>query len=528
MPYPVPCRRIVSFFFFAVSLQFSAHSAFAQSPDALLKRATKALGGEKALRAVKSRAVKGSLTRITDGSSGSYTSASMRPGLFTSSIDIRGFEVDYGFNGKSGWTRDSRDGMRTLTGLPSRDFQTEAGYHNSLWLDYKKEKSKVTACPNESIEGKPARCVSLITSRNSQIKVLLDSTSFLPLREEFGAGDHLRTFSYSDYRPVNGVMEAYAIGFTAGSNRYQIKLGEVIHNSQLTQTLFDFPVVSSEPLPDIPTLIKQVGDNEEAIDKLLENYTYTELVTARVFDKSGKYTEKSNETYERTFYKRFPIRRLVAKNGKALTPEEQEKEDKRVEKRIRDLDKKESEREKKTQAREAKEAEKKDAAANAPNDDDNDERLSIADILRASNLLNPRRERFRNRDVIVFDFEPNRAYKPQKDYEKLFGKMAGVLWVDAADRQVGRLEARLVESFKIGGGLLASLKEGASFVIEQDRINNEIWLPTRADISLSVRVLLLKNIDAFQTVDFSNYKRFNVDAEKEKLQSPVTKDNKPE
>jgi hypothetical protein len=518
MPYRFSLRRIVFLFSLATLIQVAAPSGNAQSPDALLKRAAKALGGEKAIRTVKSDTSKGLITRLSDGATGTYRSATMRPGLFNTSFDIRGFEVAFGFNGKSGWTRDSRDGLRTLTGLPSRDFQSEAAYRNALWLDYKREKSKIVPCPDENVDGKTARCVSLVTSRDSQIKILLDGTTGLPLREEFGAGEHSRRFDYADYRPVDGVMEAFAIDFTTGSDRFQIKLDEVTHNAPLTQTQFDFPAVSNEPLPDIPTLIKKVSENEDAIDQLLENYTYTELVTSRVFDKSGKFTEKKSETYERTFYKGTPIRRLIAKDGKPLTTEEQQKEDKRLEKRIGDLEKKETDREKKAQKKEG----------GPPSDEEDDKRLSMADILRASNLLNPRRERFRNRDVIVFDVEPNRAYKPQKDYEKLFGRMAGVLWVDAADKQVGRLEARLVESFKIGGGVLASLKEGASIVFEQDRINNEIWLPTRADISLSIRVLLLKNIDSFQTVDFSNYKRFNVDAEKEKLQSPVTTDKKPQ
>jgi hypothetical protein len=54
--------------------------------------------------------------------------------------------------------------------------------------------------------------------------------------------------------------------------------------------------------------------------------------------------------------------------------------------------------------------------------------------------------------VIVFDFEPLPGYKPKKDFEKFFGKMAGAIWVDASDKQVARVEARLIESYKVGGG----------------------------------------------------------------------------
>src|SRR5262249_5260724 len=155
-------------------------------------------------------------------------------------------------------------------------------------------------------------------------------------------------------------------------------------------------------------------------------------------------------------------------------------ETKRVEKRVREIEKHE--------AAKAKHAEKE---PDFDHDDSGErgQRLSIADVMRASKLVNPRRERFRGRDVIVFDFEPLPGYKPQKDYEKFFGKTAGAIWIDPDDRQVTRVEARLIEAFKIGGGMLASLKEGANFVIEQERVNQEIWLPTRAEINLGVRVL---------------------------------------
>jgi hypothetical protein len=258
------------------------------------------------------------------------------------------------------------------------------------------------------------------------------------------------------------------------------------------------------------------------VDRLLEKYTYTQNVTSRELDNNGLLREKETETFELTFYKGNRIRRRVAKNGKPLSPGEEADETKRIEKRINNIEKKEAEKEKKDAEKARKAQKEPEAAEDGPDEAEYEgKRISIADVLRASKLVNPRRERFRNRDVIVFDFEPLPGYKPKKDYEKFFGKMAGAIWVDAADKQVARVEARLVDSYKIGGGLLASLKEGGSFVIEQDRINNEIWLPTRADINLGVKVLLVKGLNFNQVVTYGNYKRFNVDAEKEKLKDPT-------
>jgi hypothetical protein len=507
-------RAYLTLLISSLVLGFNGRAAHAQSPDKVIKQAVKALSngkGEKALRAVRSWEAKGRITRLSDKASGNYQAMTLLPSLYSCSFDLAGFEVSSGFNGKSAWLRDSREGLRTLTGQASREFQIEAVYRNLRWLDYQKEKSKLTLAGQTQLDGKPTNTVLLTTVKGVKIKIYFDTASGLLVREEIPAGGELRIFDYGDHRTIDGVLEPHTINLTDGKERYEIKLSEIKHNAQLDKASFEFPRLSGEPLPDIPILLKEVGANEDRIDALLEKYAYTETVTEHSLDQKGQLIEKDSETFELTFYKGNRIRRLVGKNGKPLSPGEEADEQKRIEKRVREIEKREAEKEKKT-------AQDREAERN--------KRVSIADVLRASKLINPRRERFRGREVIVFDFEPLPDYKPQKDYEKFFGKMAGAIWVDANDKQVARLEARLVEPYKIGGGLLAKLNEGSTFVLEQDRINNEIWLPTRADINASAKVLLLKGLSLTQTTTYGDYKRFNVEAEKEKLKDPIAGETK--
>ena len=499
------------FFFVICNLLFVASFSLivsAQSPDKILKQATKSMGGEKPLKNVKSWQVKGTVTRKSDGESGTYQASATAPNLYTDTFDLRGLETSVGYNGKSGWSRDSRNGLRTVTGEPSRDFQAEAAYRNSRWFDYKKEKSKLAFAPS-TVNGKSVNTVVMTTAKNVKIKLHFDPASGLLLREEIPAGAITKIFDYADYKTVDGIMEAHAITATIEKEIYEIKLDQIIHNPTVDRATFDFPKISNEPLPDIPSLLREVKVNEEEIENLLEKYTFTEKETQRESDQTGQLREKDSRVSELTFYKGYRIRRVIEKNGKPLSPSELEDENKRVEKRVRDIEKREAEKEKKAQEPD-----------NTP-DRERGKRISIADVLRGSKLVNPRRESFRGRAVIVFDFEPIPGYKPQTRDEKFFGKTVGAVWVDAADKQVARLEARLVDSYKVAGGLFASLKEGATFVLEKDRINEEIWLPTRANINLSVKVLMVKGITANTVIEFGNYKRFNVDAEKEKLKDPV-------
>jgi hypothetical protein len=494
-----------------LALLASALTARAQSADKIIKQANKALGGEKALKNIRSWQAKGRIKRLSDGATGSYQAATLQPGLYTATFDLQGFEISEGYNGKSGWMRDSRQGLRTLTGTASRDFQTEALYRNTRWLEYKKQKSKLTAAGQTTIQDRTANTVILTTAKGVKIRMHFDTASGLLLREEIPAGDVVRVFDYSDYRATGGVMEPHTINLTVGEEKYEIRLEQIARNLAPERALFDFPQVSNDPLPDIEALLKTVAANGDELDRLLEKYTYTEIITSRELDQKGALKEKETRTFEMTFYKGNRIRRLIEENGKPLTPDETAKEDRRIEKFVREIEKKEAEKEKK---------ERETAQRGGPPAAEG-QRPTISDVLRASRLVNPRRERFRQRDVIVFDFEPLPGYKPQKDYEKFFGKVAGAIWIDAADKQVVRVEARLVDSFKIAGGLLASLKEGGSFVLEQDRINNEIWLPSFAEINLPIKVLLVKGINVNQTISYGNYKRFNVESEKEKLKDPV-------
>jgi hypothetical protein len=468
----------------------------AQSPNKILKQAEKALGGTKALQNTRSVRKEGTITRIKDGASGAFLMQNADPNFYSESWDLNGFETASGYNGKSGWTRDSREGLRTLTGTASRDFQTEVSYRNNLWLTYKKEKSKIVSCGQSKINEKAANCLNLTNVKGVSIKMYFDAASGLLLREEIPAGDLTKVFDYTDYRAVEGIQEAFMINSRIGEDAYQIKLEKITRNRDISLVEFAYPQISGEPLPDIQAFLRDLQTNQDKIEAMLENYSYTQKIISRELGKDGVLRETESETFQLSFYKGRRIRRLVEKNGKPLSEKEQANEDESVQKNLAEIEK-----------RIAKQDAKNEAS------DENNRRVSIAETLRASLLKNPRRERFRGRDVVVFDFEPNPNFdmKNAKSMLKFFGKVGGVMWIDAQDKQVVRLEASLFDNFKIGGGLLANLKKGATFMMEQERVNDEIWLPSLVDVNMSVKVFLVKGINLNQSVKSFNYRKFETE-----------------
>ncbi len=390
-------RRILSSFILLVLLTTAATMTAAQSPDKILKRASKALGGEKVLQSVKSWRKTGRITRLKDGASGNFKEQAAQPNFYNALFDLNGFETETGYNGKSGWARDSRDGLRTLTGEASRDFGAEAAYKSARWFNYKKNKSKIVAGGKSVVNGKSADLLVLTTAKGVSVKMYFDAASGLPVREEIPAGDSTSVSDFSDYRQVNGVQEPFSITRKIGEDVYEIKLDQIAHNGQIAKDDFDFPKISGEPLPDIPSLLKELQTNEDRIEAILENYSFTQKSTSRELGKDGVLREKESETLQLSFYKGNRIRRLVEKNGKPLSEKEQIEEDKNVQRRVAEIEKEIAKKEARAAVAHSK--------TGAPDEDNR--RISIAEVLRASRLVNPRRERFRRRDVVVFDFEPN-------------------------------------------------------------------------------------------------------------------------
>jgi hypothetical protein len=440
----------------------------------------------------------GRVTRLNDAASGNYSLSIQRPALINESFDLNGFEIESGFNGRSAWSRNSRDGLQTLTGDASLVLQTRAAFRNSLWLNAKQEKSKLVSSGQVQINGKTMNVVTLTTVQGVTVTMFFDPITSLLARTVISKGSAANSCDYADYRDVGGVKIAFSNRISSEEDQYEVTFTEIKRDQTLAQAKFDLPLLSGAPLPDLSKLLREVQANEDRIEALLDTYSYVQKSIERELGKDGILREKGSETYQLSFYKGYRIRRLIEKNGQPLSGSEQANEDKAAAKRVAEIEKELAEKERKT-------------ASGPPSSEGRN--VSIAEVLRASNLTNPRRESFRERNVIVFDFEPNPDfdYKNAKSMLKFFGKTAGVIWIDEIDKQVARVDAFLVDSFNVGGGVLAKLRKGATFTLEQARINDEIWLPSRADINLSVRVLLVKGIDVNQVILSYDYHKFSTE-----------------
>jgi hypothetical protein len=115
----------------------------------------------------------------------------------------------------------------------------------------------------------------------------------------------------------------------------------------------------------------------------------------------------------------------------------------------------------------------------------------IGDILAVAKISNPRWISLNGRTTLAYDFagDPKaRVPDPRDTFQNAAKKTEGTIWFDEADRQVARLEVRLDDNFKIGGGLLASVRKGTILKLEQSPVGEGLWMQTANEQYLDARI----------------------------------------
>jgi hypothetical protein len=486
------------------------------SASKIIDRYKKAAGAGNARR-IKNTWMTGSV-KSADQTTGRFAYQIAMPESLRVDIEAGGAKISQCYNGKSAWRMDER-GLRTLLGDEAKRLRLEALLTSSRFSDLSRNRIVPQLAGKAVIDGREANAIEFIKD-TARVKFYFDTATNLIVKQERETSDGAEEIFYSDYRAVDGVMEPFAIKIKRSASELLVTIDRVEHNRAIDAQAFRYPQIEgAQPLPDIETLMKAIVANQEKIEELRERYTCRLTQVERKHDGDGRVKETETRVYEVTPVGDRAIERLISINGKELSASEREKEDRRVQKEIEEIIK---EREKQQQK-------KARAEARGEKEKEEDDDITILDFLRISEVTSIRREMFRGHEVIAFDFEPRKGFKPKSRAENLVGKLAGTIWVDEAARQVARLEARLTDSFKMGGGLVASISPSSAFVFEQDKVDGEVWLPSYGEANISARVMLFAKFNRSMKQSYSDYKKYQIDSKYDLTKPTESKkpDNQP-
>ena len=89
---------------------------------------------------------------------------------------------------------------------------------------------------------------------------------------------------------------------------------------------------AERPLPDIPALMRAVEVNQKAAEAIEKDYLYRSVQTAVESDGHGGVKKTETKEYDIFWVEGVPVHRLVRKNGKELSADEQKKENEQIDK----------------------------------------------------------------------------------------------------------------------------------------------------------------------------------------------------
>lgn len=239
-------------------------------------------------------------------------------------------------------------------------------------------------------------------------------------------------------------------------------------------------------LPDPADLLAEVKANQHKLDEIRDDYTFHTVRKTDELDKNGIVVRSTSMEREVFFVHGLRIGRLVARDGKPVSPAQDKAERERVQKLVESV--------------------LKGGRGGGPGP--RARTGEISDILAMVKISNPRRVMFHERSSLAYDFAGDPKAHSHDLEQSAAKKLSGTIWFDEADHQVARLEVRFDDNFHIGGGILASVQKGSSMEFEQAPVGDGLWMQTSSAEHLDARFVVKKLREDVHVTAF-DFKKFN-------------------
>jgi hypothetical protein len=228
-------------------------------------------------------------------------------------------------------------------------------------------------------------------------------------------------------------------------------------------------VLSSASLAqqDADTIVQRSVAANEADWKAAHEYDYVE----RDRQKGG-----GTKTSEELMVLGSPYERLVAVNGKPLSPEQQAREQRELETIL--VERRKESRQQRTE-RIAKYEKERES-----------DHLLMEQLTKALDFRLVGEQKLGPYEVYVLEATPRPGYEPPNYEAKVLTGMEGKLWIDEKTFQWVKVEATVIRPVSIEG-FLAEVEPGTHFELEKAPVTDSIWLPKHFAMKSQAKVLFL-------------------------------------
>jgi hypothetical protein len=236
-----------------------------------------------------------------------------------------------------------------------------------------------------------------------------------------------------------------------------------------------------------------VADKDIENDKRQRDYTYINREVQNTLDGKGHTKSTEIKTYEVLEIYGEQVQRLIEKGDKPLDAKDAAKEEEKIQKII---DKRKNESDEDRKKREEKEAKERE-----------DGRKFVKEVADAYDFKLVGTEQVNGRDAWMIDGEPRPGYEPHMKDAKVLSKVHGRVWIDKGDLQLAKMDIEILDTVSFGW-VLARIHKGTRVMLEQTRVNDEVWLPRHVTFKVDARVALLKGYNLDGDQEYRDYKKF--------------------
>lgn len=106
---------------------------------------------------------------------------------------------------------------------------------------------------------------------------------------------------------------------------------------------------------------------------------------------------------------------------------------------------------------------------------------------------------------IVIDYEPNPKFHPPSTTAEALTGLKGRAWIDPRSKQLLRMEGNVFRGVNFGWGMLAHIYPGGQLTLEQADAGNGRWIYTHFRERITIRALMVKTLDIKTDVDAWNF-----------------------
>ncbi len=216
----------------------------AQTAQDVLAKMIDAMGGRKALEAVKDTTITGTMEMAQYGMSSTFTMYQKEPNKMRMDLEIMGMVITQAFDGTKAWfTNPQSQTTEEMPDAQAQSFKRQAMGNDAI-LNPAKYGITYTLKPRETVDNIDCIVLEHKTADGFISTVYVDSTTYLTYKQrakavnQMGVEADTETF-VSDYKKVNGLVVAHSMRtLQDGAELMRMTFTQITFNKGIEDSLF--------------------------------------------------------------------------------------------------------------------------------------------------------------------------------------------------------------------------------------------------------------------------------------------------